>query len=310
MTRRNLALALIVAIALVGCRKSPPEETAGGTQRESTLTVYTVNYPLQYFAERIGGEHVQVHFPAPADEDPAYWSPEADTIANYQQADLILANGAGYAKWIDKVSLPSARLVNTSAALADKVITLEGAVTHSHGPEGEHEHGETAFTTWLDPTLAIEQARAVRAAFEKARPQHAVTFRTNFAALQKDLQAVDEKLAALAASASDTPLLFSHPVYQYLTRRYNLNARSVHWEPDQVPDAAMWDELKQLLGEHPAKWMIWEGEPLDTVVARLTELGVGSVVFDPCGGAPDEGDYLSVMESGVENLSRACAPQP
>jgi zinc transport system substrate-binding protein len=98
-------------------------------------------------------------------------------------------------------------------------------------------------------------------------------------------------------------------VYQYFTRRYNLNARSVHWEPDQIPDQTMWDELERLLGEHPAKWMIWEGEPLETVVTRLAELGVDSVVFDPCGGAPDEGDYLSVMEANVENLSRACAAQ-
>ena len=29
------------------------------------LTVYVVNYPLQYFAERIGGGHVKVVFPAP-----------------------------------------------------------------------------------------------------------------------------------------------------------------------------------------------------------------------------------------------------
>ena len=28
------------------------------------LSVYTVNYPLAYFAERIGGNHVEVVFPA------------------------------------------------------------------------------------------------------------------------------------------------------------------------------------------------------------------------------------------------------
>ncbi|MEA3275247.1 MAG: hypothetical protein U9Q81_08160, partial [Pseudomonadota bacterium] len=37
------------------------------------LVLYTVNYPLQYFAERIAGEHAQVVFPAPADVDPAFW---------------------------------------------------------------------------------------------------------------------------------------------------------------------------------------------------------------------------------------------
>ncbi len=32
---------------------------------------------------------------------------------------------------------------------------LEGATTHSHGPEGAHEHTGWAFTTWIDPQLTI-----------------------------------------------------------------------------------------------------------------------------------------------------------
>ena len=54
------------------------------------MTVYVVNYPLQYLAERIGGEHVKVVFPAPAGIDPAYWMPDVKTISDYQKADLIL----------------------------------------------------------------------------------------------------------------------------------------------------------------------------------------------------------------------------
>ena len=70
------------------------------------FTVYTVNYPLQYFAERIGAEHVEVAFPAPSGVDPAFWKPDSDILRQYQQADLVLLNGAGYAGWVEKVSLP------------------------------------------------------------------------------------------------------------------------------------------------------------------------------------------------------------
>jgi zinc transport system substrate-binding protein len=74
-----------------------------GSSSSDKLVVYVVNYPLKYFAERIGGKHVKVVFPAPADEDPAYWMPDAKTITSYQRADLILLNGANYAKWVSKV---------------------------------------------------------------------------------------------------------------------------------------------------------------------------------------------------------------
>ena len=79
------------------------------------LLIYTVNYPLAYFAERIGGDSVEVVFPAPDGIDPAFWQPTTTDILGYQSADLILLNGAGYAKWLSRVSLPAAGLVDTSA---------------------------------------------------------------------------------------------------------------------------------------------------------------------------------------------------
>lgn len=68
------------------------------TESHAKPTVYVVNYPLQYFTERIGAEHVKVVLPAPAGEDPAFWKPDVNTIAAFQGADLIVINGANYAK--------------------------------------------------------------------------------------------------------------------------------------------------------------------------------------------------------------------
>jgi zinc transport system substrate-binding protein len=271
---------------------------------QGTISVYVVNYPLKYFAERIGGPHVAVHFPAPPDEDPAYWMPDAETISKYQQADLILLNGAGYEQWVQSASLPKSKLCNTSAAFAEDYIALEDALTHSHGPEGEHAHGATAFTTWLDPTLAVKQADAVRASLAELQPENANGFQKNFDALKGDLEALDRQITDTVRRASDRPVAFSHPVYQYFQRRYGLSAKCVHWEPDEPPTETMWAELKELLAEHPAKWMIWEGEPLDRTVTDLAELGLDSVTFAPCGNVPPDGDFLGVQRRNIENLAR------
>jgi len=57
--------------------------------------------------------------------------------------------------------------------------------------------------------------------------------------------------------------------------------------------------------DHPAKWMIWEGEPVRGTVEKLKLIGVDSLVFDPCGNVPDQGDFLSVMRENVKNLQKA-----
>jgi zinc transport system substrate-binding protein len=269
------------------------------------LTAYVVNYPLQYFAQRIGGEHVNAVFPAPADIDPAYWMPDTKTISDYQQADLILLNGAGYAKWINKATLPRFRMIDTSAGFKDRYIETTEVLTHSHGSEGEHAHESLAFTTWIDFSLAARQAQSIAEAFSRKRPEMKDAFQQNFQELEQDLLKLDRNLTALVSKDPSRPLVVSHPVYDYLTRRYGLNIKSVHWETDEIPTGEQMLDLNRILKAHPAKWMIWEGKPLPGSVQQLQILGVGSLVFDPCGNAPNQGDFLSVMQQNIKNLKPA-----
>jgi zinc transport system substrate-binding protein len=272
---------------------------SAGTDR---LSVYVVNYPLKYFAERIAGEHATVILPTPAGTDPAFWMPDAKTITNYQRADLILLNGANYAKWINKVALPQFRLVDTSANFKDRYIKMSNVMTHTHGPKGEHAHEGVAFTIWLDFELAAQQAKEIARAFSRKKPALRDLFQSNYAALEKDLAKLDREIKQIVAKNPELPLLASHPVYDYLSRRYGLNIKSVHWEPDQVPNRNQSGELQAILNNHPAQWIIWEEDPLPATVERLKSSGIQSVVFNPSADAPNQGDFLSVMRRNVENL--------
>jgi zinc transport system substrate-binding protein len=264
---------LLAVAALLACGPGERADEARHVDPEAAgpLTVYVVNYPLRYFAEQIGGELVRVVLPAPSDVDPAHWSPDAETVAAYQAADLILLNGAGYARWVQRASLPRARLLDTSASFRDR-------------------------------TLAILQARAVAEAFAEARPEHAAAFGAGLAALEATLGELDARLAEAARTIGENPLIFSHPVYQYFVRRYALNARSVHWEPDEPPDERAWRALEEPLTEHPARWMIWEAAPAEATVRRLEALGVRSIVYSPCANAPEQGDFLSVMRRNAASF--------
>ena len=275
------------------------------TESQAQPTVYVVNYPLQYFAEWIGAEQVQVVFPAPADEDPVFWKPDMETIAAFQAADLILINGAAYAKWLKTASLPKSKMIDTSRRFKADYIEIQDTGTHSHGPTGEHSHAGTAFTTWLDFRQAAQQAEAVTEGLSRLLPEHKDTFERRYAELEQDLLALDERLDTIAARQRTQPLLASHPVYQYLAKRYGLNLQSVLWEPEVMPDDEEWQRLQSILQGHTAAWMLWEGDPLPTSADKLQALGVKSLVFDPCGNTPEQGDFLSVMQQNVARLQQA-----
>jgi zinc transport system substrate-binding protein len=266
------------------------------------LNIYTVNYPIKFFAETIAKQYAKVTLPMPADIDPAFWSPRADDIINLQKADLILLNGANYAKWLSKVSLPLFKQVNTSAEFRDDYINLEEELKHNHGSGGEHSHSGTAFTTWLDFSLAEKQAKAVFKALSEKEPDLKSIFLQNFIPLQKSLLGFDGELMEVGAALKDVAFLGSHPVYQYLKKRYQLNLKSVHWEPEEAPTEKQWNQLQKILSSHPAKWMLWEAEPALETVAKLEELGVKSIVFSPCANVPKEGGFLTVMRKNIDRL--------
>ena len=258
--------------------------------------IYTTSYPLAYMAQRLAGTAT---FPVPKDEDPAFWRPTPEVIRRYQQADLILLNGAGYEKWVDTTSLPLSRMVNTAAAFTNEWLMFPEVITHSHGPHGAHSHGNMDFNTWLDPVLLARQEEAVETALRRFVPE--ADLRKRGEQLRGDLKKLDEGFRALRIS----PLLASHPVYNYLAKRYRWNLQSVHWEPGEEVTEAQWVEFDKLRLKHPATIMLWEDEPLPAVRAELEKRGIRIVVFETCGNKPATGDYLSVMKTNVKRLREA-----
>ena len=60
------------------------------------LVVQAPNYPLFYFAERIASDSFEIRYRVDPEVDPAFWEPGDKDILAYQQADIILRNGAKY----------------------------------------------------------------------------------------------------------------------------------------------------------------------------------------------------------------------
>lgn len=297
--KRLLVCALVWAAA--GCSADPPEPQARSDEQKRTLVVFATSYPLAFFAERIGGDAVEVVFLVPPSVDPAHWSPDAETIARAQAADLLLRHGAGDPAWLELASLHRDRIVDTTAGVRDRLLPQQAAV-HQHGPEGEHSHGSWAGTTWLDPGLAAAQAEALAEALIQRRPAREDALRANLAVLVRELEILDNKLEQAAEALGDTPILYSHPVYTYLQKRYGLNGRSLVWEPDEVPGERQWRALRELLEEHPARVMLWEAEPLPETAGRLAALGIESRIYTPSANRPQDGDWLGAMHANREAL--------
>lgn len=277
MTRVAL---LGIAVALAGCHDEP-EYTA--PRRDGPPVIYTTFFPTTAFAERIAGDLAEVVCPLPADADAISWKPGPDQIRAYQEADLIVLNGAKFEQWPLTTSLPENRVVRTADGFAAEWIEYEETVKHTHGPKGEHAHEGVDGHTWLDPVLARRQAAAIRDALIRLLPAQRTAIEGNYAALSKDFDDLDRRFRALPEGV----ILCSHPAWNYPAKRYGWKA--VNFEPD---DAG----LERLDGQV----VLWEGEPDPAAAARLK---APSITFDPC-EAPG-GDYFERMRANLERLHAA-----
>lgn len=301
MDSKLLAL-LLVVVTLMGCGRSQMEESGFEDQARTKPVVAAVNYPLGYFAEFLAEGEIEVLMPFSRDGDPAFWEPTDKALIPVMEADLILLNGAGYAKWVGTAFLPQRKLVDTSGSFESKYLQAE-AKKHQHGPQGEHDHGGTAFTTWLDPDLAAAQAEAVAIGLKSLKGVDAVVIDQRLKLLQENLESLDMAMDKVAKRLAGKRIFASHPVYQYLARKYQLGIHSFHWEPDVEITEEQWKELDEELTKKRATLVLWEGDPIGANRLGLDQRGVPMVVFDPCGNVPDEGDYLFVMQENIQQLS-------
>lgn len=275
---------------------------AGPSLAQERPVVAVVSYPLAWMAERLGGDQIEVLFPVPPGRDPSFWRPGLSEIAAIQQADVIALNGAGFATWTTRTALPRSRLVDTSAALAEAYITTE-SVTHSHGADGEHSHTGIASYTWLDFGQAARQAEALASAMQRRIPAVRDTVEETRVSLVSELEALDTEARALLADLNGTPIIATHPRYQYFARAYGLDIAALEWEAGAMPDDAQWDSLQDLVARSGASVLIWEAAPPPEAIERAAGMGLSSVVFAPLATQPASGEFMSIMRDQIAALA-------
>jgi zinc transport system substrate-binding protein len=293
----RLLAALTVAGALLAAAMTLP---AAAQERPR---VVAVNHALASLAARLGGDAVEVVFPVPDGTDPAFWRPAIADIAAIQSADLIVLNGAGYADWPRKASLPRARLVDTSRAFEARFIST-GTVTHSHGDGGTHSHTGTASFTWLDPALAGRQAEAIADAMVRRGLLPEATAQARLGEVRDALAGLEAQMQDLRARAEGLPVIATHPRYQYLARATGLEIVSLEWDTGAAPDAAQREELAARRDETGARLLLWEAAPPTEARAAIAGMGLSDMVFPTFATPPEQApdDFLAGFAAALSEL--------
>lgn len=238
----------------------------------------------------VSEEAVRVELLPPLGADPGEWQPSGAEVAALAEAELIVANGAGYEAWTATAALPAQRLVVLTEG--QELIERAGAV-HSHGREGAHSHGTVDAHTWMDLEALAASLEGLEAAIGARLP--GVVDPEGRAAVQARLRAVDADWhRALAPLRGSHTVATSHPAFAYLGRRHGLRLLELDLDPEAPPSPDQVAAVRAWADAAPVDVLWWEARPSGEAFLPLGG-GVHHVVVDPLEHGLGEGEPLDLL---------------
>ncbi|MGN3957184.1 zinc ABC transporter substrate-binding protein [Streptomyces sp. WAC8370] len=298
--------------ALSAC--SSGSSAAGNTDKFDVVASF---YPMEYLAEQIGGDHVNVTTLTEPGQEPHDLELSAKQTAQMGEADAVL-----YLKSlqpaVDEAIAQSGVKTKIDAATLTK-LEDHGDVEHDHGHGGE-EHAEEEHAheggdgldphVWLDPVKYAEIAEGVARAFEKADPDHAADYRANAEALAKKLGGLDTAFKNGLAKTGTKVFFTNHAAFGYLAERYGLTQEAINGlDPESEPSPARIKELQEEAKADGVTTVFYETLVSGKTAKTLAkDAGLKTDVLDPLEGITDKSrgdDYVAVMQSNLKALRTA-----
>ena len=303
---------LLACGALIGFGCDLSGGTSNTASQETPPQVFAVNFPLQSFAQTVGGSEVVVESPALEGVSALSFDPSPEQIIKIQDARLILLNGADFASWTANASLPSSRTVITAKGFRDQWLECthhhhHHDHDHQHGPDGEgvhHHHSHWASYTWLDPNHARAQATAVIAAMQSAlSAQGTMKMRPRADALITELGALADQAAEIRA-AQLPPIIASEAYYPYFAAACGLDMHEADWHWNEPEPHDGMDSLRNLIKATGARHLLVPEAPTEERMKVLRELGLEPVLILPLADPPSSDPKASFSTLMKGNLDR------
>lgn len=304
-----LSLLLPLSLVLSACAN---EEQA--PKEKNQLTIYTTVFPLQYFAERIGGKFVDVETIYPPGADEHTFEPSQKDMMKLADSDLFFYIGLGLEGFVENAKKTLKNENVTLVAAADNLHLSEEDEHHEEEEEaGEHEHEHDVNPhVWLDPVYSKEMALVLRDALIQKMPENKAVFEENYQQLATELDELNNEFKETISTAKHKNIIVTHAAFGYWEQRYGIEQISISGlstanEPTQR-------ELEKIisLADHEGLHYILFEQNVQSKLAEIVQKEIGAralpihnLAILTKGNISNKETYFSLMKQNLESLNTA-----
>jgi ABC-type Zn uptake system ZnuABC Zn-binding protein ZnuA len=241
----------------------------------------------------VGGDKIDLHGILQANVDPHEYEPTADDVKAFANAQIIVINGVGLEKWLQKtIDNSGTKLTPVDTSTGVKIRTGKAA----DGSAEDDPH------IWHAAPNAIIMLNNIRDGLIKADAVHADTYKANAAAYEKKLDDLDAYITAQIATIpfANRKVVANHDAFGYYFDRYQLTfVGSVipSMDTNFQPSAKELADLVKAIKAQTVKAIFTESS-INPQLAKQIAQEAGVIVVD---GALF-GDTLGPPGSGADTL--------
>lgn len=292
-----------VAVALAaatGCGSTPSQD--------AQLAVVTGFYPLQFVAERVGGDRVAVTNLAQPGTEPHDMELAPRQVASIHDAGLVLFV-PGFQPAVDEAVAQAGAASLDVTTVVDMLTVDETGGMDDHGDEEEHADEVLDPHVWLDPTRLSTIASAVADRFSELDPAGAAAYQDRAEELATQLAELDGEFADGLRQCERREIVVSHAAFGYLADRYDLRQVAITGlSPETEPTPGELAQAAERAREVGATTVFFETLVSPAVAQAVADaIGAETAVLDPIEGLAvgAGGDYSSVMRENLATLRTA-----
>lgn len=203
-----ILLLAVCALASPSC--GPAEKKSAGDRLRVVVSIL----PQVEFAEKVGGDRVEVSCMIPPGAEPHEYEPKPSQLIGLSSARLYIQVGSGIA--FEQVWIERMRSVNGAMPVIDSAVGIETVDADPH--------------IWLSPRHAQTMVVNICRGLVQVDPTNRDYYEQNRDLYLEELKTLDAQLARSLAEAGVERFMVYHPSWGYFARDYGLEQLAVEAE--------------------------------------------------------------------------------
>lgn len=280
----KIILCLILLLSTNGCLKKDNLEN---------IVINTTNYPIEYIANRLYGEHSKIQNIYPDGVNIEKYELTKKQIKDYSSGSLLIFNGLSNAKNYVAPMLEN----NKKMKIIDTSLSLD--------------YENYVEELWLNPSNFLMLAQNTKNGFNEYINNHYLKneINKNYEDLKVEVSNLDAKIKLMVESSTNKTIVVSNDLFKFLETKYGLNVISLE-ENENLTDKVKADVLELINTGKISYIFTSEGYKLnDTTNEIITATNIKTIELKTITNISEKDrqnkdDYFTMMNYNIEQLKQ------